>query len=178
MPIDDAVYELVGMVAAEWSYLEERLRVAVVLHASYGLVKIHEPSRILVAGMAFDAQADVLKAFLTIGPMADPVELQWFKEWCKSVEEPRRQRNTVIHSTWVYDAEAQEPSALAVDPGSRKTRLGQNFDSFPAGIAGISSLIERIRGRQQELAAWTHLQHLRHWPTFDSLFPSEWPKPG
>jgi hypothetical protein len=175
MPIDNRIYELLGMVTAEWSYLEERLRVAVVLHASYGLVKIHEPSRILVAGTSFDGQVDVLKTFLAKGPLADPGGLRWVRAWAKNVEGPRRQRNTVIHATSVCDAESDGPAALAVDPGSRKTRLGQDFHAFPVGMAGLGTLIDEIRERQNEMAAWTMEQRHRHWPPIATTLPSEWP---
>ena len=176
--MDDAIYEHIGKVATEWSYLEERLKTAVELLASYGLERIHEPCRILVAGMAFDAQLEVLKTFLTIGPMADPEELQWVKRWAGDVKQSQAKRNIVVHSAWVYDEESEEPTALAVDARSRRARMGLNLDAFPDGIDGLPALIDRIRELQGEMGTWTQLQFLRYWPTTDSVFPAGWPKPA
>ncbi len=125
---------------------------------------MHDPARVLIAGMVLDAQWDAISVFLTSGHCANDEALSWFKAWRKRAEVLRTRRNDVVHSLWAIDGDDPEPSAVAIDTVSRKARAAPRLDVVPRRKDEVSEIANEILDLHAELAEWTAAQFRRLWP--------------
>jgi hypothetical protein len=163
--IDETIYPALGRVVSEWSHLEHRTNGALWMFASVGTLPLmHEPSRVLMAGMALDARWEALKVLLASPPGGDAEALAWFGTWLGTARGLKTRRNDAIHSLWAIDANSPEDSAVAIDSGSRKARSAVRVDVVPRRQEELAELATEIADHHVALSEWTGRQFRRLGP--------------
>lgn len=171
--LDERIYDAVGKVALAWSMLERRTHGLLWMYTSQGQPVQHQPSRILIAGMALQAQWDAIEVFLngSYPPTADVESLAWFKTWRTTAENRLRpSRNDAVHSVWTIDGNDPDPSAIAMDEVSRKARAGVRWDVLSGGLVEVEKLAEEINRHHVDLARFVGQEFRRLSP---ELFAEE-----
>jgi hypothetical protein len=125
---------------------------------------MHNPSRVLMTEMSWDGKLRAIEVFLSTPPTGDAEALAWFKAWVRKADRLRQRRNDVVHSQWAVDGNDPGDTAMAVDDGSRRARLGLRLDHIPGRKADVGKLADEIMQHRKDLSTWEAAQFRRLWP--------------
>jgi hypothetical protein len=169
MELDEKIFTAVGRVCVAWSELERHTFNALHVIANDGKPPYeHDASRALIAGMNLRSQWDLIDYFLSGPPSGDEEARSWFNSWRKVAERLSRERNNVVHSVWAIDGNDDEPSAVAIDSHSRKSKTQPIIDTVPGGQEKVLSIADEIEKHHMKLSLWTSQQWRRLDPRMDN----------